>query len=194
MNRTALIAAACLLAASACGSVIGQHTDHQYTVAAVVQVSRDQTALACFPDTLLAASYLECTKDGGIPVVGFDTAGVTRTNTFADGAFQTTPRQLTGTWSNNKLILDRSSTPASKPTGFLLHSGVAGEPSAETRHNYDRLNSDYVYLRDRGYWILDTSAGTDGLVVMVVAADPSTIDYLQHQYGAKQVLGWLRPA
>ena len=176
-----------------------QGTAGGWTVSTMLEVYPDGTATACYG--IYHTDPPDCF--GGVPVTEF---GMPRLpfleRAQARGAYMTPTMKLTGKWTGSALALTEPPTRTAAETSPLTvwSSTVplrvvqmqAGVPTAAGLRDQEVLNADLRDLRGRGIMVLENGFDATGFYMVVVAADPASVDLLR-RYNVHKIDSWLQP-
>lgn len=132
---------------------------------------------------------------GGILVRGVDMRRIPTVEGYTgDSTLETPPVRLVGRWEDGGLTVTETPQPAgvATPLPDPCKQPIGFQPTADILALQDRVVRDSAFINHNIVFL--ESRPCEGMVGMVVAvADPDTVRYLQRQYPAVLVVGWLQP-
>ena len=170
------------------GSTTGPH----YTVTAPLLAVRGQPVYACLSIELTGPP----TACGGVEVRNVNVAPIPGTIAYKNGTLLTPAVKLVGILDGQTLTLtelpDSNQGPGSqpKPVSLLPPPTSVGTDSQVAQ----QIAHDMRNLQRRGIYVLSVGVGADGVDVVLVIADPTSVEILYNQYGDVNISGWLQPA
>jgi hypothetical protein len=167
-------------------------TGPRYTVTAPLLVLRGQPVHACW---LIDLSYPPA-GCSGVEVKNVNVAAVAGAFTYTNGTIETPAVKLVGVLDGQILTLTQLPEPTQshgtepKPVSQLppaASKGTAAQVDEQIAH-------DMLTLQQRGIYVMSVGIGTDGVDVVLVVADTTSIETLYSLYGRLNISGWLQPA
>ncbi len=163
-----------------------------YTVTAPLLVLRGQPVHACW----LIDLSLPPAGCGGVEVRNVTVAAVPGTTTYKNGTLETPAVKLVGVLDGQ--ILTLTQLPEPTQSAGTEPKPVSQPPPATpkgTDLQVDELIAhDMLNLQRRGIFVLSVGIGADGVDVVLVVADTTSVETLYNLYGHVHISGWLQPA
>jgi hypothetical protein len=169
----------------------GPTSGPQYTVTAPLLAVRGQPVYACWLIELTGTP----TACGGVEVRNVSVAPIPGTIAYKNGTLLTPAVKLVGVLDGQTLTLTElpeiKQGPGSQPKPV---SQLPPATSVGTDSQVDQqIADDMLNLQRRGIYVLSVGIGADGVDVVLVIADPTSVETLYNQYGHVNISGWLQP-
>ena len=167
-------------------------TGPRYTVTASLLVVRSLPVYACWAiDTSLPPAGC-----GGVQVRNVNVAAIPGAFTYANGTIETPVVKLVGVLDGQ--ILTLTELPESTLSKGTEPKPVSQPPPATSKGTDlqvdQQLANDMLNLQRRGIYVMSVGIGADGVDVVLVLADATSVETLYNQYGRVHISGWLQPA
>jgi hypothetical protein len=167
-------------------------TGPRYTVTAPLLVLRGQPVHACW---FIELSYPPA-GCSGVEVKNVNVAAVPGASTYPNGTIETPPVKLVGALDGP--ILTLTQLPEPTQSAGTEPKPVSQPPPATSKGTDlqvdEQIAHDMLNLQQHGIYVLSVGIGVDGVDLVLLVADATSVETLYSQYGRVHISGWLQPA
>ncbi len=167
-------------------------TGPRYTVTAPLLLVRGHPVYACW----LIDLSLPPAGCSGVEVSNVTVAAVPGTTTYQNGTLETPTVTLVGVLNGQTLTLTQ--LPESTLSKGTEPRPVSQPPPARSKGTAlqvdQQIAHDMLNLQQLGIYVLSVGIGADGVDVVLVLADPTSVETVYSRYGRVHISGWLQPA